>query len=157
MVGRASFPRATHRRARPRSRSCSVSSRASTVAALVTSRSLSCSRPTAESSQAPAFSQGALPASLPAPKALATTRSSFRTARNGRWRSWGTSGKQSTPIGLVQLALSCELSVTLAPPPVDLAAEDDHVRHHVEPEQEDRGAAQRSQGHVDVGEAHEDR
>ena len=47
--------------------------------------------------------------------------------------------------------------MTLAPPPVDLAAEDDHVRHHVEPEQQDRRAAEGPQRHVDVGEADEDR
>jgi hypothetical protein len=47
--------------------------------------------------------------------------------------------------------------VAFAPPPVELSAEDDHVRHHVEPEQEDRGPAERPQRDVYVGETHEER
>jgi len=47
--------------------------------------------------------------------------------------------------------------MSFPPPPVDLAAEDDHVRHHVEPEEEDRRPAERAERHVHVGQADEDR
>ncbi len=41
----------------------------------------------------------------------------------------------------------------LRSPPVDLGAEDDHVRHHVEPDQEQRRAAERQGGRDVLGEA----
>src|SRR5256885_6682055 len=113
------------------------------------SRSSSSSRPTAASYVAPGRSRAGSHTSRAATRASVTTRSSFPLARSGRWRSWGTTGRQSALTGLLQLALSCELSVTLAPPPVDLAAEDDHVRHYVKPQQQDRRAAERPQRHVD--------
>ena len=47
--------------------------------------------------------------------------------------------------------LEYQFPVLLPPPPVELATEDDHIRHHVEPEQQDRGPAERPQRDVDVG------
>src|SRR5437879_59502 len=145
------------RKAPLRSQSSSSSSTESRIAEHATSRSSSSSRPTAVSSAAPAFSKDESRTRRAATKASATTRSSFRRTRSGLWRNWGTSGRRSTLIVLGLLARFCELSVTLPPPPVDLAAEHNHVRHHIEPEEEDRRAAERAERHVDVGQPDEDR
>ena len=112
-----------------------------------TSRSSSCSRRTDARCAARARSKGVSPSRRRAARASATTRSSFRRRgahrRGARQRVEGE--LPSGPRGPRVL----ERSLTLPPPPVQLAAEDDHVRHHVQPEQEDRRAAERPQRHVD--------
>ena len=97
---------------------------------------------------APGSSRGRSRPSGAATRASATTRSSSRPARSGRSPSSATTGSGRTPTApaprsrrLTARPRRPRSSSRAAVPPVHLGAEDDHVRHHVEPdEQQHRGA-----------------
>ena len=76
------------------------------------------------------------------------------TARSGRWPSSATRGRRGTRTaparpGAARRATAGQAERLCAAagsrrwaPPVDLGAEHDHVRHHVEPDEQDRRAAE---------------
>ena len=125
------------------------------------------SRPTARSSAARAVLEGRIAQARRGAKASATTRSSSPRARSERWRSSATPGRREHSHRARAARASAYMAGVrprpwplrpgppLPParpaagagePPVDLCAEDDHVRHQVEPDEQQRRPAERLQG-----------
>ena len=157
--GPASRRRAGRER-RP-SRAARASSTASTTGAPATSASSSRSRPDGEELRGTGILEGRIAdRAARRARASATTRSSSPTARSGRSPSSATTGSAanshraraarrcaSAVDGSGEARRpppSCAARCALAPP-VHLGAEDDHVRHHVEPDEQEHRAAERLQ------------
>ena len=143
------------------SRRRSRRSQASTTVARATSRSSCCSRPTGARCAAPACSRARSRASASGDGRL-RVRPGLRPERRDRRRSRSSArpGRRATRTAARprrRYALRSAESRSfggvarqraVAAPPVDLGAEHDHVRHHVEPDEQDRRARERLQDRV---------